>query len=363
MTEPTTSSSWIYQLKKDELVVELEQRNLETGGTVDTLRRRLVDFYKAKEPASMEPKKTENTDQLTQLVSPGPPQRPLVIPTPILPRDDPVLHADRPPREREPTDADIIDQVRKWNVHFDGGADAIEFLERMEELAGCYAVPLDRLPRTLPDKLRGRALEWCRNTRGNWHNWDDFTHDFRAYFLPRRYQAKLEDEIRRRVQGPREKGKDFVTTIQTMYRRLGGVPEDQLLERLYDNLRIEYRHYIRPQDFQNLADFLMMIEQYEELVKDTPRTSNHGLQGEGNASVQARSNPFTPPQAIPTAPTTEAYNPATACWNCGRTGHRRFVCPNPRVLFCSRCGRKGMSRDCPCSPGNAQGGASNNPTA
>lgn len=49
-------------------------------------------------------------------------------------------------------------------------------------------------------------------------------------------------------------------------------------------------------------------------------------------------------------PLEEAPDLTELCWRCGQTGHRRLQCTGKRILFCSRCGRRGIqSRDCPCN--------------
>lgn len=289
-----------------------------------------------------------------------------------------------PQQNQQLSDAEVMEIVRKWNIHFDGAGDPYEFTERMEELATCYFVPRDRLPHTLPDKLRGKALEWWRNNRDTIHTWEDFITAFRAHFLTRRFRTRLQDEIRKRTQGPREKGKDFVTSIQTMFRHSGHANHEEELERIYENLRTEYRLYIRPQDFDTLPELLQLIEQYEDLIREHPRTSNHVIQNEptvvsprilpqrnDTSTAETRHitpihqpthhNPFSRPQNVlnPTDQSnanTPAFDRNLDCWRCGQRGHSRFRCSNARIPMCSHCGRTENPRNCPCQSGNGQRG-------
>lgn len=368
-------TSWIYQLKKEELIVELENRQLDTSGGVEELRKRLSEYIKENEATGnsnkeiKNPKPTQSNFQPVLRLRMTPPQPNELNFSP--PQNVPVLG---------PNDAEVLEIVRKWNVHFDGGNDALEFLERFEELATLYSIPFDRLTRTLPDKLRSRALEWFRNNHNQFQNWLEFKTEFQNYFLSHRHRIKLEDDIRRRSQGPREKGKDYVTTMQTMYRRLGQVPVNDQLERIYENLRTEYRLYIRRQDFRTLSELLIFIEQYEELMREQPRHTIHGIHDGPNTSntliekspvtrpptpnLSRRPNPFNVP--IPGWPgTISASQPPpplfireTHCWRCGQHGHTRFNCPNAYTPLCSFCGRRGNSRQCPCQSENGQWGPS-----
>lgn len=244
-------------------------------------------------------------------------------------------------------------------------------MERFEELATLYNVPFNRFTRTLPDKLRSRALEWFRNNHNLFHSWQEFKTDFQNYFLSRRHRIKLEDDIRRRTQGAREKGKDYVTSMQTMFRRLGQVPITDQLERIYENLRTEYRLYIRRQDFRTLPELLIFVEQYDELLREQPRHTNHGIQ-DGSSTPNTPtakppvSKPLTtnpPPRPNPLGwPGSESasqlppsmFNRVTDCWRCGQRGHTRFSCTNPFTPLCSLCGRRGEPRQCPCQTENWQ---------
>ncbi|KAF5275492.1 hypothetical protein FQR65_LT16636 [Abscondita terminalis] len=45
--------------------------------------------------------------------------------------------------------------------------------------------------------------------------------------------------------------------------------EEMRLERVYENLRAEYKHYIRPRDFSNTNELLEMAAQFEALPKES----------------------------------------------------------------------------------------------
>lgn len=80
---------------------------------------------------------------------------------------------------------------------------------------------VDRIPRTPPDKLRGRALEWCRINRGFSETWADYSYAFREYFLPGRYQTHLADRYGDGFKAPAKGGRDFASTIQNRQRSDG----------------------------------------------------------------------------------------------------------------------------------------------
>lgn len=359
-------TSWIYSLRKEELIDEAESHHLDSSGGVEELRKRLSEFFKENDTGE-NPKNTNAGSK-----DGNPPQE-------LLPAAEDILrqrmaarqmHSPPPPlpnhpaHQNGPTDAEVLEIVRKWNVHFDGGNDAFEFLERFEELATLYDVPFNRLTRTLPDKLRSRALEWYRNNRDTFVSWQVFKDEFQNFFLSRRHRMKLEDDIRRRTQGAREKGKDYVTTMQTMYRRLGQIPGADQMERIYENLRTEYRLYIRRQDFRTLSELIVFIEQYEEIMKEQTRHTSHGIDDVPSPVrvSQEKHPPATPPPPPVTTSrnpfNTPAWNRETDCWRCGQRGHTRHRCRNAYVPLCSLCGQQGNPRQCPCQSGNEQRGPS-----
>ena len=61
-----------------------------------------------------------------------------------------------------PTSSKILDQMRKWNCHFDG-KNVYAFLERLQELQKTYQFSDQQILRGFPELLRGDAQLWYRN--------------------------------------------------------------------------------------------------------------------------------------------------------------------------------------------------------
>uniref|UniRef100_A0A1Y1JZI1 CCHC-type domain-containing protein n=1 Tax=Photinus pyralis TaxID=7054 RepID=A0A1Y1JZI1_PHOPY len=218
----------------------------------------------------------------------------------------------------------------------------------------------------IPEMLKGRALLWYRNNKLYWLNWEDVIRSFKLYYTPHRYQHKLEEEIRNRLQRTRESASEYITDILTLIRRHGGLSLESQLDRIYENLRTEYKYYIRPWDFRSLPELLEVAGEFERLPRSTaaesripsrPRVQfNHNLAAAPvrNASpeppirqpmVYENRNSFTQDIANPT----DTYRREEVCWRCGEPGHTRNRCRGTYKKFCSRCNREGVfSKDCGC---------------
>ncbi|XP_028048918.2 activity-regulated cytoskeleton associated protein 2 [Monomorium pharaonis] len=127
--------------------------------------------------------------------------------------------------------AALLDTVRKWGCQFDG-KDGVAFLERLEDLRLSYGLTQAQLQRCLPLIFKDQALLWYRNNRDDWRSWADFEKDFRRYFVPTKTRFELEAKIARRIQGPNETVREYVTALQTLMRRRrnnhGGPPGTHL---------------------------------------------------------------------------------------------------------------------------------------
>ncbi|KMQ87323.1 hypothetical protein RF55_13420 [Lasius niger] len=76
-------------------------------------------------------------------------------------------HATKPTPAR-PDPVIVLNQIRKWGLHFDG-KDPFAFLERLDELKRAYGYTGNLLLLGVPELLRGDPLLWYRNNRDFWN--------------------------------------------------------------------------------------------------------------------------------------------------------------------------------------------------
>ncbi|EFN65587.1 hypothetical protein EAG_15611, partial [Camponotus floridanus] len=120
-----------------------------------------------------------------------------------------------------------------------------------------------QLLKGLPELLKGDSLLWFRNYRDSWETWDDFERDFRRQFLPRRYTATLRREIMGRHQQSTEKFAQYVTVMMTLMRRARGYSRDEQLDMIYENMNPAYKHYVRIDDVQSIAELQSRAAEFE----------------------------------------------------------------------------------------------------
>lgn len=264
-----------------------------------------------------------------------------------------------PPQMSPQKTTDIIDKVRKWNCKFED-KDPLAFLERVEELRAGYNMTPQQMLKALPELLKGRALLWYRNEVQSWNNWDEFEADFREQFVPASIRRSLEEEIRRRVQGPGERISEYVTSVRTLIRRHGGFSAKDALTRIYDNLHPEYRLHIKRAEFTEVKRLIQLGFDYEETLAaqktyHAPPSSSQSLMPE--TACQAPNKNPKPVGAVQNTPADKAvpnrpYDRKTHCWKCKHYGHTRTECRSKYKKFCSCCGKDDvLTRDCNC-PGN-----------
>lgn len=311
LEDPRTS--WIYALTKEKLAEALTEHRLPTDGSFSELRARLVKYWHEQAAGG-----TEQYEEPEEQFTSDPP-------TPRPRRWSEAL----PPRTNH------LEIIRKWGCHFNGQG-GLAFLERIEDLRVTYGLEPEQLRQGLALFFQGDALAWYRNYRETWKSWDDFEDCFRQFYVPASSQFEVEAEIARRVQGPKETARQYATAIQTLMRQLERTSSQTQLERIYYNLRPDYKMYVRRSDFTDLAGLLRMADEFEKL-RSAEQTATRG----SNTRSDER------PKRSGTALVSEGYDHRHCCWNCGQRGHRRQNCRRPQKKFCSRCGKEGiLTRDC-----------------
>ncbi|KAG8284300.1 hypothetical protein J6590_106067 [Homalodisca vitripennis] len=128
--------SWIYQLKKDELIEELKKFRLPSADTVKEPRKILSQFLKGEYQLNITPAPRVNYPSTSEQNSSS------------LPSSD---------------STSICNMVRKWNLNYDGDRDVMLFLERLNELKEAYNTNSEHLLVALPELLgnllrRGRTF-------------------------------------------------------------------------------------------------------------------------------------------------------------------------------------------------------------
>lgn len=277
----------------------------------------------------------------------------------------------------------VMDQIRKWNLKFRGGAPtaALDFLEDVEDRALAYEIPLDLLPKAMLELLQGYAMQWYKGNREDWATWEDFKDSFYMFFVPSRMRVELDDEIRAFKQKPNQKINDYIIELQTLMRRVGGLTENEKLNRIYANMSYEYQLYIKRTEFDSLKQLKSLGEDYEYKIQNQKQRNHQRTvdAARGNEVIRKRETymprnstissvpippqDFVPPQPNPfrtNAPTensqrnpqahTNSNNrPTFICYNCDQEGHTSRFCKKPRRPFCVRCRKRGIrSEDCNC---------------
>lgn len=164
--------------------------------------------------------------------------------------------------------AELCNQVRKWNLRFDGEHNPISFIERLNEMAESYEIRSELLLKALPELLKGDALLWFRNNKTLWYDYEDFLASFEEQYLPPDYRRNLEEEIFRRTQGENEPIRKFIVALTTLMRRRGGYSPNEILNKLYSNMRPEYKLTVSRDRFFTVSELIRLAEGYENYVRE-----------------------------------------------------------------------------------------------
>ena len=392
---PGPRVGWIYKLNKEQLERELSQNNLPFEGTKVSLRQSLITHVRAHpELYRDKPENEEDFDEdinrtrdlqemeeefknlRLQLASQ---QRPAAAhsspaahhPSGVTPFSTPpaTVYIQQPSAIQET--AKIMDQMRKWNCHFDG-KNLYTFLERLHELQRAYNFTDQQIFNGFPELLRGDAQLWYRNFVPSYTSLTELEDGLRKFYLSPGELRNLDRQIHNRTQKSNEDIRVFSHSLLTLMRRRGGFTEEQQVETMYYNMCPEYRLHIRRDDVKSTPDIIQRVEEFLEIKKQCEdensknKVINHKTEFSRNkpenrnfqniTSSPAERRNFQPVRKENVVPKiasdiNSVYDRTQCCWRCKETGHSRFKCPNAQKIFCSYCGRDNMyTRDCQCHP-------------
>ena len=120
-----------------------------------------------------------------------------------------------------PDTAKMLDQMRKWNCHFDG-RDLYTFLERIEELQRAYVLSDEQILRGFTELLQGDAQLWFQNFQVEYDTLEKLKNGLRNFYLSLNKLRHLNRQINDWQQGATEKIRSFVTALMTLMRRRRG---------------------------------------------------------------------------------------------------------------------------------------------
>jgi len=303
--------SWNYRLRKSQIVCETERRNLDTSGIVNDIRRRLSQYLD-------EHPEMPGTNSTRTVTGPSPSPALLIPPTSSLPPPSPTEF------DNEISHSKAMNQIRKWGCHFDG-RDPLSFLERVTELQRQYNFSNELILDGLPELLRGKALLWYQNFRDEWRTLDDFQRAFRRQYLPRHYETRLTREIQDRRQRPDEPFADYASDLFTMMRRAVNFGADAKLDRIYENMRAEYKYTICLDDLADLADLTDRATEYEEIRREETKEKQTARKNVSAAKApeETAPKPAGDASSVATIALTAAVRPNVSIPSAGRTGSAR----------------------------------------
>lgn len=285
--------------------------------------------------------------------------------------------------------------IKSFNLYFDGSNMSLScFLERVEELRISHGYTKAQLLNFAPEIFRNEALNWYRSVKHSIENWDDLVLRMRKIFLPSDYDLQLWRQLERRTQHPDEKVIFYIATIQNYFNKFNNPPSEMERVRfIRRNLLPTFQTALAMRDIGSLRGITTVNDLIEacQIIEEANVSASHyqppptTMRNPLEPELLYRRNPSSLRVSEIGVPATDsdrneglwmergtepvasanqqwAFNVSTdavkvsegldiKCWNCGKIGHRRQNCPQPKKLHCYKCGKPDVTvRSCPsCS--------------
>lgn len=147
--------------------------------------------------------------------------------------------------------------MANWPIKFrnneeDSPAQFLDYLFRFQRR---YHIRQCDLLENLDAVFQDVALDWYRISKHNWNSIFDFKENFIQIYLDERFYEEVNSKIKFQNQKENEDIHSFLTGIRKLFTKLH--PRKGLdweLRRAYENLRLEYKLYIKRNDFRTLEE-------------------------------------------------------------------------------------------------------------
>lgn len=164
---------------------------------------------------------------------------------------------------------DVGRTVRTWKINFSGDKTSSieEFLQRVDECRKLAHINDEDLLNSMTELMSGVALHWCRQSRKNWHNWDDFCKAARRFYgVDRRFQQKLIVEAQNRSQGEDEPVRDYIICLLTILSKFETEwDESKQIDLIYNNMLPKLQSMIRRENIDTIDSLIEHARYAEEL--------------------------------------------------------------------------------------------------
>lgn len=235
--------------------------------------------------------------------------------------------------------------VVHWKLKFSGeakGNTLCGFLERVDELRIARNVSKGQLFRSAVDLFEGQALVWYRANRYSFSTWEELVVGLKQTFLPRDYDEKLYQEIRKRTQGDGENIAVYVAIMDSLFTRLSAkIPERTKLHILMKNITPFYQSQLALTNVDSITHLVELCQRLEERKASIETFEPPPRRFDTFEAELAYASPARKISAINTRVRDDRVSVQggnKSCWNCKAVGHMWRDCNNPRTRFCYRCG-------------------------
>lgn len=159
--------------------------------------------------------------------------------------------------------------VSKLDLKFSGESDITNlnyFLERVEELSASKRINKQQLFKSAVEFFEGKALIWFRSIKEKVTNWDELCKYLKDEFLPRDYNDKLWEQIKKRTQGDTESIGIYIAYMNNFFNRLTEtVNSDVRLKIIKKNLLPFYQRQLALIEIKSIDELLNFGRKLEDM--------------------------------------------------------------------------------------------------